>query len=233
MKQLKLLFTLACMAVAGAANADVIVLDFEGINPSHPHGNDVFVQDFYNGGTASNGTSGTNYGIGFSANAINICLNTESATCSNTSRGGEGNPNSQLSALFFLTGSETFMNVAAGFDTGFSFFYAAPNNAGSVSVFDDLDGTGNLLASFSLPTTPSTCASSFNATFCPFQAVGVAFDGIAKSVSFAGVANQIVIDDVTFGSEIPDPDPVGVPAPVGVLFLGLGVVGLISLRNRK
>jgi hypothetical protein len=157
----------------------------------------------YNGGTSSDGTSGTNFGIGFTANALAICLNTPGISCSNTSRGGLGNPASALGALFFLDGAETFMNVPAGFDTGFSFFYTAPNQPGTVSVFDGLNGTGNLLATLNLPTTLSGCDSSFGAGFCPFFASGIGFSGIAQSISFAGVANQVVFDDVTFGQHHP------------------------------
>lgn len=228
------------LALAGAlmagtsAGATTIVLDFENIAP-HPSGNNVLVEDFYNGGTSSIGTSGTDFGIEFSDNSLAICLNTLDVNCSNTSRGGEGNPNSQLGGLFFLTGSESIMNVSAGFDTGFSFFYVADNQAGSVGVYDGLDGTGNLLASLDLAVNGGDCPG-FSAGFCPFEAIGVAFDGIARSVSFAGVANQIVFDDITFGSEIPDPDPDPtnpVPLPASLPLLAAGVGGLAVLRRRR
>ncbi|MEC7256782.1 MAG: VPLPA-CTERM sorting domain-containing protein, partial [Pseudomonadota bacterium] len=214
----------ATLALVGAsASAAVITLDFEGVAPTYPHSNNTLVQDFYNGGTSSSGTSGTNYGVAFSDNALAVCLNTQTTSCSNGSRGGEGNPNSQLGALFFLTGSETFMNVAAGFDTGFSFFYSAINQGGSVSVFDGLNGTGNLLASISLGTTSSNC-TGYGANFCPFVASGIAFSGIAKSVSFGGVADQVAFDDVTFGSVTPDPGVV--PLPAGLPLLGAGLMAL-------
>ena len=74
--------------------------DFENIAP-YPNGNDVFVQNFYNGGTASNGNIGPNYGVTFDAPALLICLNTIGNSCSNTSRGGIGDPGSQLGGLFF------------------------------------------------------------------------------------------------------------------------------------
>ena len=213
------------------ASAAVTVLDFEGVNATYPSGH-AFVQNFYNGGTSSAGTTGTNYGVEFSSNAQAICLNTPGIMCSNTSRGGLGNPNSQKGALFFLSGSETFMNLASGFDTGFSFFYTAINQAGSISVYDGLNGTGSLLASLSLPTTSSNCSPVYSAGFCPFVPVGVGFAGIAKSVSFAGVANQIVFDDITFGSVTPDPKPV--PEPASVLgLLAIGFLGAGSALKRK
>jgi hypothetical protein len=117
----------------------------------------VLIENYYNGGTSSIGTSGPNFGISFPDNALLICLNTIGTVCSNTSRGGLGDPNSQRGALFFLTGSSTFLDDPAGFTTGFSFNYTAVNEGGFIQVFSGLDGSGTLLATLNLPTTPSTC----------------------------------------------------------------------------
>jgi PEP-CTERM motif len=232
MKILKLTALIAALT-ATPASATVISLNFEGIAP-HPNGNNVLVQNYYNGGTSSNGSSGTNFGVGFSANSLAICLNTLSIVCSNTSRGGIGDPTSQLGGLFFLTGASSIMNVAAGFDTGFSFNYTAFSRAGSVGVYDGLNGTGALLATLALPTTTSGPCVGYNAQFCSFKPVGVSFSGIAKSVSFAGVANQIVFDDITFGSVTPGPGAVPEPATWAMMLVGFGVVGgSIRLRRRK
>ena len=188
----------------------------------------MLIQDYYNGGTASNGNSGTNYGAGFSANALLICLNTTNVGCSNTSRGGLGNPNSQRGGLFFLNGAQTYLNYAAGFTTGFSFNYTAVNVGGAVEVYDGLNGAGNLLATLNLTTTASTCAGL--GVFCPFLPFGVNFAGTAKSISFAGVANQIVFDDITFGSSRPGTVPE--PASWALMIGGFGMVGA-ALRRRR
>ena len=214
---------LAC--ATGSANALVVTLNFEGINSTYPSGY-AFVQNFYNGGVSSDGTSGTNYGISFTPNAQAICLNSLTVRCSNTSRGGLA-PGSDKGGLFFLSGSETFMNVTGGFDTGFAFNYSAANQVGSVSAYDGLNGTGNLLATLALPINGGSCPG-YGAGFCPFKAAGVAFAGTALSISFAGAANQIVFDDVTFGSITP-----GIPEPSTYAMFGIGLLGLAIAARRK
>jgi len=222
-------------ALGGSAQAAVVSLNFEGVNATYPSGF-ANILEFYNGGVSSDGTTGTNYGVSFGSNALAICLNTLSGSCSNTSRGGLGDPNSQKGGLFFLDGSQTFMNMAAGFDTGFSFNYVSVSFSGSVGVYDGLNGTGNLLATLSLAPNSGSCPG-YNAGFCPFSAKGVTFDGIGKSISFAGVANQIVFDDITFGSAIPGPDTGpgnGVPEPAtwAMMIAGFGMAGA-ALRRRR
>jgi hypothetical protein len=220
-------FIVGMLALAIAAPAHAQVLDFEGVSPTYPFSStNVFLQGFYNGGTSSVGTTGANYGIEFSSNALAICLDTPSVDCSNTSRGGLGNPNSARSALFFLSGSNTYMNRAAGFQNGFSFYYASYNYQGAFSVWSGLDGTGDLLASLTLNPQSTGCAGNF---FCPFYAAGVSFSGTAQSVTFSGVADQIVFDDVTFGSSRPGE----VPEPTSLALTASGLLGLAAVARRR
>ena len=76
-----------------------------------------YVADFYDGGFGSLGTGpGPAYGVTFGSNAQVL-------------RAGnyQGNP-SPPGAMFWETGTNTFMNVAGGFDGGFSLFYSAVNS---------------------------------------------------------------------------------------------------------
>ena len=216
----------AALLVSSAAQAQV--LNFEGVNSTYPSGF-AFVNNFYNGGTSSDGTSGTDFGITFSSNAQAICLNSLTVNCSNTSRGGLGDPTSQRGGLFFLSGAQTFMNRAGGFTTGFSFFYVSVSQPGSFSVWDGLGGTGNVLASLALTPNAGSCGG-YSAQFCPFSAAGVSFAGTARSVSFAGVADQIVFDDVTFGSSTPG---TVVPEPATVALTAAGLLAIAAAARRR
>jgi hypothetical protein len=215
-----------CLSTS-SAKASIIDLDFENINATYPSGY-AFIKDYYNGGTSSDGTTGTNYGISFGDNAQAICLNTLGTLCSNTSRGGLGAPSSQKGGLFFLSGSQTYLNYAAGFDTGFSFNYVSLTESGSVGVYDGLNGTGNLLASLNLTPNAGSCIG-YSAGFCPFSPSGVLFSGTAKSISFGGVENQIVFDDVTFGTNKPGPADAPGPLPL----LGVAAAFGYSRKLRK
>ena len=92
-----------------------------------------------------------------------------------------------------------------------------------------LNGTGNLLASVSLTPNAGSCPG-YSAGFCPYGPAGIGFNGVAKSVSFGGVANQIVFDDITFGSVTPN---VPEPETYALMALGLGMVALASRRRRQ
>src|ERR1035438_6474048 len=177
------LITIVAAAIAVTAmpaKAGVIDLTFEGLAP-YPQ-NEVTILNFYNGGLDGAGVTGPSDGITFPSNALMLALNTLTQTPSNTSRGGLGDPASQLGGLFFLEGSDTFLDDAAGFITGFSFNYSAVGVGGSINVYSGLDGAGTLLATLDLPITTSNCPG-YDAGFCPFFPAGVTFAGTAESRS--------------------------------------------------
>jgi len=214
------IFTGVAAAAVFAFSANAQVLTFEGIAVGPAQ---TAIGNYYNG----TGGAANNFGITFFGNAL--ALNSTAFGC-----GGSGNFAQQPSGcgvLFFLTGGSTGMNRTAGFTTGFSLFYSAVNNAGSLQVWSGLNGTGSILASLALPVTPSAGGAACGGTaFCPFVAAGVGFAGMAQSIVFAGVADQIAFDNVTFGAVTPG----GViPEPSTYALMATGLVGLFGAARRR
>jgi hypothetical protein len=209
----------ALMTVAVAAGrAAVVTLDFEGLQDNEA------VLNYYNGGLGGNGSGpGPAYGVTFSDNALAV-IDADAGGTGNF--GGEPSPST---GLFFRQGASAILNDAAGFDTGFSFYYAAIVELGSITVFDGPNGTGSVLANLALPLTPVNGAPDPTGQFSPLLPIGVGFSGTARSVSFAGAVNGILFDNITFGSD--SPVPTVVPEPGTLALLGMGVIGIISRRK--
>ena len=198
-----------------------IVLSFEGL------GDNDYINGFYNGGTSGDGFSGTNYGVEF---GVALGLIDEDA-------GGSGNfanEPSPSTIMYFLDQNQAYMNVAAGFTTGFSFFYTSSYN-GTVSVYDGLDGTGNLLGTANLiPNAQNgNCSGDPNGFYCNWDAVSVSFSGTAKSVVFGGQANYIGFDEVTFGSTTPGGGTPGVPVSNWALIFGIFLISIFMVFRYK
>lgn len=188
----------------------VIVLTFEGL------GNLDQILNFYNGGTSGNGYSGTNYGVSFSSTSLSL-IDEDAGGSGNT-----GNEPSGETTLFFLE-TNAILNVAAGFTTGFSFYYAAPYYAGHVYVYSELNGTGSLLGDLYLPINGPGFGDP-NGNYSNWSVASVPFVGTAKSIVFGGTPDYIVYDDVTFGSITPGGDDNQVPVSNWALLLGVGLI---------
>jgi hypothetical protein len=190
-----------------------ITLSFEGLQNLEP------ILNYYNGGTGGFGSGpGPNYGVSFTADSLAVKSTTAGGT------GSFSNNPSGSTIAFFLSGAGDTMDVKAGFDTGFSFFYAAAL-AGSVGVFSGLDGTGTELASLSLPTTTSP--------YTVWDPIGVAFSGVAESVVFGGSANFIGFDDITLGSVTPEPASGPIPGAGLLSYIALGLLAIGSAVRKR
>lgn len=204
----------AIVAVAGSASAAVITLDFEGI------ANNAAVGNYYNGG------GGTNYGVSFSGSTLALV---------DADAGGTGNFGNEPTAntiMFFLDANEAILNVAAGFEAGFSFFYTS-STAADVTVWSGLNGTGTLLATISLTAqfNGNGCQGDPTGDFCNWTAGGSTFMGTARSINFGGTANQTGYDNITFGSSTPGSGTV--PEPASLALVGAALLGVAASRRRK
>jgi hypothetical protein len=196
----------------------LIVLTFEGLL------NQEEILNYYNGGLGGSGSGpGPSDGITFSPTALAI-IDSDAGGTGNF--GGEPSPST---IMFFLSGTAV-MNVPAGFTTGFSFFYSAINSTGSITVYDDVNATGNVLATLNLPLTPFNGAPDPTGQFSPLVPIGVSFNGTAKSVDFGGTVNQIGFDNVTFGSATPESGAAVEVPTISVTGLVL-MAGLLALAG--
>jgi hypothetical protein len=217
--------------IAASPAAATVTINFENIG-TYAVNSGIAVQNFYNGGTASNGASGTNLGVSFASNAVTLCLNTSGTTCSVASRGGLGDPASAFTAMVLAPGGPTATSLtdAAGFTSGISFFYVSPVGPGSVQIFDGLNGAGNMLASSALAINGSACSAGapFNAgQYCPFSQFSLTFSGTGRSVVFGGTPGTIIFDDITLGVGLPE------PASWAMMLLGFGALGLSLRLSRR
>ncbi len=180
---------------SGNSYAAKVVLGFEGIGDLTP------INAFYNGGTDGVGNSGIDYGVQFSNDADGIIDEDVSLNFS----GLFANEPSASTVLIFREGGVATMNVAAGFESGFSFFYSSSADA-VVNIYDGLDGTGNLLASLNLAVNfkNNNCQGDPGGSYCHWDYIGVKFYGKALSVVFEGPREFTFYDDITLGSAVPN-----------------------------
>jgi hypothetical protein len=137
-------------------------------------------------------------GIRFSGNAlgiIGVCPILESESPDEFG-GNFAHQPSGITALTYAEGNAILLEAMEGFDAQLAFSYASPFREHSISIYDGLGGTGNLLASATLSPTP---AGELPNAYSEFAFVTIPFSGIARSVTFGNFANKIVIDDILLG----------------------------------
>ena len=99
-------------------------MTFEGLQDTE------HVLNYYDCGFGDKGSGlGPNFGVTWGADTEALISNQNGGT------GNFTNAPSGVTIAFFLTGLGDVMDVAAGFDTGFSFFYTSAGAAGDVTVW--------------------------------------------------------------------------------------------------
>ena len=203
----KSLFAAAALTLFSAgAQAAPIVLTFEGVGNLNAVGNFYAAQ-----------------GVTFSPATLAIVDSDAGGT------GNIANEPSPSTVMFFLDSNNAILNRSAGITTGFSFFYSSSTVA-TVSVWDGLDGTGNLLGSINVRAQFNEgCTGDPNGGFCNWSAAGVTFAGTARSINFGGTANQTAFDNITIGAGSP---VVPEPTTWALMIGGFGLAGA-ALRRRN
>jgi hypothetical protein len=165
----------------GERRLSTVVLDFEGVGDYVPVGN------FYNGGT------GPNYGIAFSDNAYAFV----DSDAGGSAAGPVANEPSPSTIMYSL-GTDSIIDVSAGFINGISFYYTSPFESGAYEVYDSLGGTGIVLASGAFATTPTGPGDPNGGDFGVWILVDVTFNGVAKSVRLSSSESGTLYDNISF-----------------------------------
>jgi hypothetical protein len=192
-----LIFGIVTLSLACKLNAAVpFVLTFDALQDEEPIGS------FYDGGLGGKGSGpGPDYDLSFSSHAL-----------------GFKSIDPQFGTLLYWTHptfSNIVINVPNGFEDGY-FMYYLSDLPGSISIYDDLNATGNQLAANSLADTNFTVVS-----------MGLNFGGVARSVLLSGVSDQIAFDNLTFGSSQPF-----VPEPGSIQLMSLGAMAALTRMRR-
>lgn len=190
------------MTLCSAVSAAPVTVTFEGLGNNSPVGN------YYNGG------GGTNYGISFD--------NQAQALVGSVSGNFSGEPGPGDTIMTWSPGSTTVVTMAAGWTGSFSFYYAGLSDL-AVSV---LDAAGSSIGSSGALAGVGGTGCTGNDVLCTWKQYTINFAGTATSVSFTGLAAEIAVDNLTFGSvnnggNVPEPGTLALTA----LALGLAAVG--------
>ncbi|MEG4421515.1 SdrD B-like domain-containing protein [Microcoleus sp. LAD1_D5] len=136
-------------------------------------------------------------GFDLSANALAIV---------SAQQGGSGNfidplinPGQVARGITYDEGQSIIINVGNGFGQKFSFRYASPFAEHQVTIYDGVNGTGNVLASVQLPRTTDSNLTPGAYILESNPSSNLLFQGTGKSVILGNQPNKLVIGDITFG----------------------------------
>jgi len=191
-----------CAAPAFSAS---VTLDFEGASSFQS------IDGFYNGGVDGGGASGANYGVLFGGDSLGLSNDELGPYFSNAPTPG---------SIMTAVGLDAAMNVASGFAGTASFFYSS-TEATTVGIFSGLNGTGDLLGTFSLL---ANSGNGCDGPLCHWDQASVNFTGLARSIQFGNAAGVAGFDNVSVAP---------VPLPAAIWLLGSSLLGLAGIRRRK
>ena len=136
-------------------------------------------------------------GFDLSANALAII---------SAQQGGSGNfidplinPGQVARGITYDEGQSIIINVANGFEQKFSFRYASPFADHQVTIYDGVNGRGNVLASVQLPRTTDSNLTPGTYILESNPSSNLLFQGLGQSVIIGNQPNKLVLGDITFG----------------------------------
>jgi len=136
-------------------------------------------------------------GFDLSANALAII---------SAQQGGSGNfidplinPGQVARGITYDEGQSIIINVANGFNQKFSFRYASPFADHQVTIYDGVNGRGNVLASVQLPRTTDSNLTPGTYILESNPSSNLLFQGLGQSVIIGNQPNKLVLGDITFG----------------------------------
>jgi hypothetical protein len=191
--------------LSAAPAFSAVILDFQGV------GDYSFINEYYNGGTSESGAPGPNFGISFGPDAL-VATNNPSFDSYYS--------NAPTPSIMSPIGADAALNLAVGFAGTASFFYSSAE-AATVSIYSGLNGTGDILGTFTLLANAQNGCS--DTSFCHWDQTSVDFAGIAQSIQF-GSALGAGFDNVTVAP---------VPLPAAIWLLGSSLLGLGGVARRR
>ena len=200
------LSTVAAIALLSAtpvfAAAPAFLVDFEK-NWDYANG---AVDGYYSGGTAADGSAGSNLGVAFVG--VSGLSNDSAFTYYSNAPTPLG--------VAYVFDSNAFINVAAGVDSTLYFSYASPSAVtGAIKAYAGANGSGALLGSIDL-------AANSGAGYDTWTSKVFSFSGTALSFDLGASVNGVALDNVS-----------SVPEASSMLMMLLGGAAVLGLGRRR